>query len=48
MERQWRKLQVEALKYQCVINDALMQRLSALLSVLKSQHDAHAEGFSAA
>lgn len=43
MERQQRKLQVEALKYQYVINDALAQRLSALLSALKSQHDAPAE-----
>lgn len=36
LERQQRKRQIEALKYEHVINNSLIQRLSALLSALKS------------
>ena len=43
MERQQRKVQVQALKHNRVINDALMQRLSAVISVLQSQQDASAQ-----
>jgi cell division cycle protein 37 len=43
MERQQRKVQIEALKHNRVINDALMQRLSAVISVLKSRQDASAQ-----
>src|SRR5437667_302517 len=42
MERQQRKLQIEKLKYERVVNDGLMRRISALLDALKS-HAAEAE-----
>lgn len=41
MERQQKKAQIEALKYERVINNTLMQRVSLLLSALKSHaHEA--------
>lgn len=36
MDREQQKLQVEALKYESIINTALIQRLSDLLSALKA------------
>jgi cell division cycle protein 37 len=42
-ERQHRKLQIETLKYERVINDGLLKRISALLAALKS-HAAEAAG----
>lgn len=36
-ERQQRKLQIEALKYEDVVNKALLQRVAALLTALKSR-----------
>jgi cell division cycle protein 37 len=39
MERQQRKLQIEALKHERIINDALMQRLRILVSALQSHHN---------
>ncbi|KAK3934530.1 Cdc37 N terminal kinase binding-domain-containing protein [Diplogelasinospora grovesii] len=38
MERQQRKRQIQALKHERVINDALMQRLRVLASALQSRH----------
>lgn len=42
MERQQRRHQIETLKYERIINDALIQRISSLLSSLKA-HAAEAE-----
>lgn len=38
MERQQRKLQIEAYKHQRIVNDALIKRLSLLISTMQSQH----------
>lgn len=43
MEREQRKRQIQALKYERVINDALMQRLSVLTSALQSRHAGSAQ-----
>lgn len=40
MERQQRKLQIEAYKHQRIVNDALIKRLSLLISTMQSQHTA--------
>ncbi|KAK4152819.1 Cdc37 N terminal kinase binding-domain-containing protein [Chaetomidium leptoderma] len=40
MERQQRKLQIEAYKHQRIVNDALLQRLSLLISTMEAQHTA--------
>ncbi|KAH6624486.1 Cdc37 N terminal kinase binding-domain-containing protein [Chaetomium sp. MPI-SDFR-AT-0129] len=38
MERQQRKLQIQALKHEHIINDALIQRLGVLKATLQSRH----------
>ncbi|KAH6622678.1 Cdc37 N terminal kinase binding-domain-containing protein [Chaetomium tenue] len=38
MERQQRKLQIEAYKHQRVVNEALIQRLSVIISAVQSQN----------
>ena len=40
MERQQRKLQIEAYKHQRIVNEALAQRLSLLISAIQSQNTA--------
>jgi cell division cycle protein 37 len=43
MEREQRKRQIQALKYERVINNALTQRLSVLTSALQSRHTGSAQ-----
>ncbi|KAL7917641.1 Cdc37 N terminal kinase binding domain-containing protein [Trichoderma austrokoningii] len=44
VERQQRKVQIEALKYERLVNDTLWQRISSLISTLKATDDHYTPG----